>query len=150
VLRDGKPAGMSTLALFWPHPALAEIGDPLSLLDGDDRLIGADAARERVDERIRVQPEPEDGAWSEPVWEAFFSWPGGWPDGTRGGSDAAACWVAGGGGAVSATGTADSGRGLPGHAKQALEQPPIKRWHDDLALLALPSPGNIAYRALAR
>ena len=32
----------------------------------------------------------------------------------------------------------------------ALEQPASPRWHEDLALLALHSPGNIAYRALAR
>ena len=36
------------------------------------------------------------------------------------------------------------------HAKVALEQPASPRWHEDLALLALHSPGNIAYRALAR
>ena len=32
VLRDGRAASMSTLALFWPHPALAELGDPLAVL----------------------------------------------------------------------------------------------------------------------
>ncbi len=36
------------------------------------------------------------------------------------------------------------------HAKAALEQPASPRWHEHLAVLALHSPGNIAYRALAR
>ena len=40
VVRDGRPAGMSTLALFWPHPALADVGDPLAVLDDDPQLDG--------------------------------------------------------------------------------------------------------------
>ena len=87
---------------------------------------------------------------SEAAWEAFFAWPGSWPDGVHRRSDAAAYWLAGRGGASTDTEDADSGGALREHAKMALEQPASPRWHEDLALLALHSPGNIAYRALAR
>ena len=150
VIRDGRPAGMSTLALFWPHPALADVGDPLAILDDDPQLMDTDVARIRVDERIRSGVGTSDNAHSEAAWEAFFAWPGSWPDGVHRRSDAAAYWLAGRGGASKDTEDTDSGRALPVHAKMALEQPASPRWHEDLALLALHSPGNIAYRALAR
>ena len=150
VIRDGRPAGMSTLALFWPHPALADVGDPLAVLDDDPQLMDADVARNRVDERIRSRVGTSDNAHSEAAWEAFFAWPGSWPDGVHRRSDAAAYWLAGRGGASKDTEDTDPGRALPVHAKVALEQPASPRWHEDLALLALHSPGNIAYRALAR
>lgn len=71
VIRDGRPAGMSTLALFWPHPALAAVGDPLALLDSDPQVIDADLARNRVDERIRARVGPSDSAQSEAAGSLF-------------------------------------------------------------------------------
>src|SRR4029077_2190977 len=38
VVRDGRPSSMSTLAIFWPHPQLAELGDPLTVLDDEGSL----------------------------------------------------------------------------------------------------------------
>lgn len=148
VLRDDRAASMSTLALFWPHPALAEVGDPLDLLD-EGRRIDAEVAKTAVEERIRARITSAEHAHAEAAWEAFFAWPDGWPKGVHRRSDAAAYWLAGRGGATSTEDTG-SGRALPAHAKVALEQPASPRWHDDLALLALHSPGNIAYRALTR
>lgn len=150
VVRDGRPASMSTLALFWPHPALATTGDPLTVFDDDSRLTDASVARSRVDERIRSQVEKSDGHRPEAVWEAFFAWPGSWPKGKHRRSDAAAYWLAGRGGSAREAEDADAGRALKEHAKMALEQPPMPRWREELALLALHSPGNIAYRALRR
>jgi hypothetical protein len=150
VVREGRPVGMSTLALFWPHPALAVIGDPLSLVDNQSQLLEADVARNRVDGRIRSRVGKSDNAQSEATWETFFGWPGSWPDGVHRRSDAAAYWLAGRGGATMDTEDADPGRALPVHAKVALEQAASPRWHEDLGLLALHSPGNIAYRALGR
>jgi hypothetical protein len=83
------------------------------------------------------------------VWEAFFAWPGKWPDGMHRRSDVAAFWLAGRGGATNIV-DAESGGALREHAKVALEQEVTPHWHEDLALLAIHSPGNIAYRSLAR
>ncbi|MFV8316251.1 helicase-related protein [Mycobacterium sp. 23] len=150
VLRDGKAAAMSTLALFWPHPTLAEVGDPLTFLHDGPQLLEADVVRMRVDDRIRSAVVPPDDDRSDAAWVAYFAWPGSWPIGPQRRSDAAAYWLAGHGGATKDSEIADSGGALREHAKAALEQPPSPHWHEDLALLALHSPGNIAYRALLR
>lgn len=150
VHRDDKPASMSTLALFWPHPTLAEVGDPLTLLDAQTPLLGSDTARDRVNERIRSLAPPSNEIQADTPWEAFFSWPGSWPEGVHRRADAAAYWLAGRGGGNKELEDVDSGRALPIHAKVALNQQPLPRWQEDLAALALHSPGNIAYRALSR
>ncbi|WP_041302906.1 helicase-related protein [Mycolicibacterium rhodesiae] len=149
VLREGRASSMSTLALFWPHPTLAELGDPLTLLDDGAPLIDAEAARNRVDERIRSLAPPSSDVRPDAVSEALFAWPGKWPDGVHRRADAAAYWLAGRGGATN-DGDTESGGALREHAKIALEHTTEPRWHEDLALLAIHSPGNIAYRALAR
>jgi hypothetical protein len=151
VMRDERAASMSTLALFWPHPELADIGDPLTILDNDDpHLLDGGVALRRMDERISSYvPEP-DTVRPESVWETFFAWPGGWPAGPQRRSDAAAYWLSGHGGGNQDSEDAASGRALREHAKVALERQASPQWHEDLALLALHSPGNIAYRALLR
>ena len=149
VTRDGRSASMSTLALFWPHPSLAEIGDPLAFLPEDQVLLDANDLRGTVDEHIRSHCGPAAGdEHPEAAWEAFFVWPGSWPAGAHKRSDVAAYWLAGGGDASKDPEKADAGNALRAHAKVALEQASSPRWHDDLGLLALHSPGNIAYRAL--
>jgi hypothetical protein len=150
VIRDDRSASMSTLALFWPHPGLAEVGDLLAFTDDDSQSMDGDVAISRVEERIRSRLTTSGDARSEAVWETVFAWPGSWPLGPQRRSDAAAYWLAGHGGASNGAEDAGSGRALREHAKVALEQPPSSRWHADLALLAAHSPGNIAYRALAR
>ena len=150
VMRDGRAASMSTLALFWPHPALAEIGDPLSLSSDDHRLMDAGIARDLVDQRLREVGTASDAAPADEVWESFFSWPGSWPEGAHRRSDVAAYWLAGGGDANKNAEDVSSGRAIRDHAKFALDRSGSPRWHPDLALLALHSPGNVAYRALAR
>jgi hypothetical protein len=109
-IRDERPAGMSTLALFWPHPALADIGDPLALFDEDQDLRGAEIARDLTNERIRSRVGRLDSAQSDAAWEAFFAWPGSWPDGVHRRSDTAAYWLAGRGGTNSDAEQMDSGR----------------------------------------
>lgn len=150
VLRDGRPASLSTLALFWPHPALADIGDPLTLIEDDGPPLPADVARERVDERIRRLAAMSEEASSEAVWETFFGWPGSWPVGPARQSTAAAYWLAGRSGMGKESEDADPGRALPAYAKAALSKPASAYWHEELAVLVLHSPGNIAYRALQR
>ncbi|WP_232836285.1 helicase-related protein [Mycolicibacterium smegmatis] len=148
VVREGRTASMSTLALFWPHPGLAELGDPLTLAT-DVGPVGADTAAARADERLRDLADGSDGQGPETAAEAFFAWPGKWPDGMQRRSDVAAYWLAGRGGGSGDAG-AEAGRALKDHAKAVLEQSTAALWHEDLSLLALHSPGNIAYRALAR
>lgn len=149
VVRDGRAASMSTLSLFWPHPELAELGDPLRLPSEDHRSMGAKVARELVEQRLRAAFGPTAAsAPAESVWEAFFSWPGSWPTGAHRRSDVAAYWLAGGNAKDGYS--PDAGQALRNHAKLALDQPVALHWHDDLGLLALHSPGNVAYRSLAR
>ncbi|ALI28813.1 Helicase, C-terminal [Mycolicibacterium fortuitum] len=150
VMRDGRAASMSTLALFWPHPALAEAGDPLTLSTDDQWLIDAGVARDVVAQRLRAASAESDRGPTDAVWESFFSWPGSWPARTHRRSDVAAYWLAGGGDATKNAEDADAGRAIRQHAKIALDQSASPHWHYDLALLALHSPGNMAYRALAR
>lgn len=148
VLREERVASMSTLALFWPHPELAALADPLQLPDVE--LADAADAESRVDALIQARVTPSDESGTHAVWETLFAWPGHWPKGLQRRSDGAAYFLAGSG-----TGSADSddieaGRALREHAKTALTQPAGIHWHQDLARLALHGPGNIAYRALAR
>lgn len=152
VVRDSRPASMSTLALFWPHPALAELGDPLAVPDGDLWLMDAQVVKDRVADKLCSQAQSPDSAVDDAAWEAFFAWPGSWPEGVPRRSDAAGFWLAGRGGASTTKEAeeADPGRALPAHAKIALDRKATPRWNADLPLLALFGPGNIAYRALSR
>lgn len=150
VMQEGRAARMSTLALFWPHPVLAEVGDPLTLSSDDCRLMDAGIARDAVDQRLSEADVASESAPTGEVWESFFSWPGNWPAGAHRRSDVAAYWLAGGGDATKNAEDADSGRAIRHHAKIALDRSPSPHWHPDLALLALHSPGNVAYRALSR
>lgn len=75
VVRDDKPASMSTLALFWPHPTLADIGDPLMLHDSGASLLDSEVARCRADERIRSLVVASSDTQAEAAWEAFLGWP---------------------------------------------------------------------------
>lgn len=150
-VKDSRPASMSTLALFWPHPILAELGNPRAFLDDTPFLLEPTIARARVAEKLHSQTQDSDTVADAPAWETFFAWPGSWPEGVPRRSDAAAFWLAGRGGGTTTREAeeADSGRALPAHAKAALEMQSSPRWHDDLPLLAMHSPGNIAYRALS-
>ena len=149
VTRDGRAASMSTLMLFWPHPTLAEVGDPLTLSNSDTELLAAEDARRKADVRIRSLVGEAGEVQPESLWEAFFSWPGSWPEGVYRRADAAAFWLSGRGG-TSKNEERDLGDALKEHARVALVQAGTRRWHEELGLLAVHSPGNIAYRALAR
>lgn len=150
VNRDGRPARMSALALFWPHPVLAQIADPIGLASADADTPTAAAATKRVGELLRAELDSSGASSTEAAWEAFFRWPGCWPTEATRRSDVAAWWLAGRGTTAAETDSASSGRALADHAKLALRQSDPQIGHSDLASLALHSPGNIAYRALAR
>ncbi|WP_371030027.1 helicase-related protein [Pseudoclavibacter sp. JSM 162008] len=75
-----RPAAMSTLALFWPHPALASIGDPLAgarsagseVAGYAGTLLGPDELLERVERRLS-------GRSSATGANAYFAYPGAVP-----------------------------------------------------------------------
>lgn len=69
-----KPGAMSTLALFWPHPELASIGDPLTAARRAGRQVSADELLEFVDSALDVSGAAEHAS------DAFFAYPGAFPD----------------------------------------------------------------------
>ncbi|MHA6670227.1 helicase C-terminal domain-containing protein [Homoserinimonas sp. A447] len=143
------PASMSTLTLFWPHPALAEAGDPLNMVrTSATAQVTAEEAQAIVAGRLAYGPE------SGFAWEAFFSTPGATPNGVPLDADDLAQLVS-----ARPSGTEDeleesaAGSQVMAHVVQAVETMAAAgaaAWHPDLAKLALHAPGNIAYRALGR
>jgi hypothetical protein len=58
---EGEPAGMSTFALLYPSPSLAELGDPLALardLGAAERAVPRDALVAEVKQRIDIALAP--------------------------------------------------------------------------------------------
>ena len=158
-----RPAAMSALALFWPHPALAALGDPLAVARSrpDDLL-----PREDVEEVVRRQltaealqhgtePDERDAA----AWTGVFGWPGAIPE-----LGADELLIALSGGSTDAEQdvdrpAAEGHAGLAAHVDLALATaarstaPRLSRNDDvreDIVRIAVHSPGNIAWRAVAR
>lgn len=69
---SGRPAGMTTLALFVPNPALAAVTDPLSVARRrPDRIISAHSALADAEERLAGlfdPPGPASAALSRDTW----------------------------------------------------------------------------------
>lgn len=74
-LVDGeKPGAMSTLALFWPHPELAAIGDPLAAARRAGRQVRVEELLGEVEAALGVDRPVEHAS------DAFFAFPGSLPD----------------------------------------------------------------------
>ena len=121
----GRPSQMNSLALFWPHPALAESWDPLH------------AAREsggRLDAAAFTASVTAGEESSEPS-HAFFATTGAVPAGIDGLS-------------ILRVLDARSGRfaDYVRAAREAMDEEPSE--HRDLARFGAHAPGSIAYRAL--
>lgn len=147
-----RPAAMSVLALFWPHPALAALCDPQDLTrQRPDETAPLDVFEHEVRERLRAHTSVELALTTprpaEP-WELVFRWPGADP----GIEDAAA-----------ALGTsADEDRaatGLDRHVARARELASHASYPttgqldgllDSVMAIGMHGPGNIAWRALSR
>ncbi|GAA1210862.1 hypothetical protein [Rhodoglobus aureus] len=148
VTAESRPARMSTLAMFWPHPELAQAGDPLWVArESGHNKVSADEAQLKVSARLAPGPE------STFAWEAFFATRGATPAGWALESASLAQLLS----ARPVEGEEDNesaaGRLITAHVDLAIET--IARSEDAishpyLARLALHSPGNIAYRALGR
>ncbi|WP_455904043.1 DEAD/DEAH box helicase [Microbacterium sp.] len=122
---EGVPTQMSTLALFWPHPSLAEAWDPLR------------ATREqggRIDATAFTATAAPEGESREPS-HAFFATAGAVPEGVD---------------ALSVPRFLDTGStrfaDYVHAAGEYMKRDPSS--HHDLARLGAHAPGSVAYRAL--
>lgn len=148
VNRESGPAGMSTLALFWPHPALAVAGDPLAVA----RRLGRRAAEREITDTVSSSLDTSELPPAEYAWQAYFTAPDALPDGISRAIEIAAALETRGGAVDDEAESDDSVRkGLPAHVELALQTMDEPRTsHDRLAQLAAHAPGNIAWRALGR
>lgn len=68
-----RPAGMSTLALLYPSPVLARLGDPLDVARRLEMLSATqgavlDVVRERIEERLETVPGGREGSSIDQRW----------------------------------------------------------------------------------
>nr|WP_221377001.1 DEAD/DEAH box helicase [Actinoplanes polyasparticus] len=158
-MNEGRVASMSSVALFWPHPALAAACDPLAAARDDparlsdltaiearcrDRLV-AEAPATFRDAQHTGEPQP---------WRAVLSWPNAVPDVSLEAAIEAATSDA-----DSTHATEDDAlTGLLQHFQEAFAvvagAGPVsaspETVADDLVALGMHGPGNIAWRALSR
>jgi hypothetical protein len=165
---DGdRPAAMSTLALFWPHPRLATLGDPLAVArQHPDATLDLADIEDQVRAKVSSAAAAELGlprrAREITAADTVFRWHG--ADLPAGVDAASAVDLLSGGRSdhadVGEEG-ADARSGLRVHVDNAMaivaaardvrsgaEAPPALL--EDLIALAVHAPGNVAWRALAR
>lgn len=131
-MSDAGAPELRTLMLFWPHPGVAALADPLQLARRAGRSISADEARETF--------TPSTAQTAESPWSAFFSTANAIPDGVE---DPIGLATAG-------QGSDDLDSNFVAHLKAARSsfqaQP---RSHPALVDLALNAPGSIAWRSVS-
>jgi hypothetical protein len=162
---EDRPGAMTTLALFWPNPALARATDPLALARLHSEAVTPSAARARAAEAIApsVGPEGASGARSAEawVWLAAFQMEGAWPAGLT--DDLSLATRALGGELPAPDGDTEGHEVEPSRLRSHIElalagtenrtPEPGERpagLHDAVASWGLHGPGNIAWRALDR
>nr|BFE56491.1 helicase [Dactylosporangium thailandense] len=149
-LADGRPAAMSTLALFWPHPGLAAACDPLDAARRDpdqvpDLAEVETACRQRLLADAPAAFRTAEATGEPQPWRAVLRWPG--ADAGLSAEDAAHALAAD-----------EAHAGLAHHVEEALAAAaatdPVcatpETAVDDLVAVGLHGPGNIAWRALGR
>jgi hypothetical protein len=161
-LRGDLPAAMTTLALFWPHPGLASLADPLALsralATGPPTAASALAAVKRV-----LSPALHKGnvgpAGEGAQWRAMLTWPGAKPELIYQQSRLIDALAGVDGADLDKDETVSRTQGLRAHVNLALDTiggPIVPAGSNRtelltvLAELALHSPGNIAFRSLGR
>ncbi|MEU5786807.1 helicase-related protein [Micromonospora purpureochromogenes] len=151
-VEHGRPAAMSTLALFWPHPTLAALCDPLALArQRPDETALLEVLEREVRERLLGHASAEradPGSSTAEPWELVFRWPGADPSI----EDAAA--------ALGTSADEDgAATGLDRHVARARELASQAGYPtaghldgllDSLTAIGLHAPGNVAWRALRR
>ncbi|MFW6600044.1 hypothetical protein ACQBAU_13010 [Propionibacteriaceae bacterium Y2011] len=149
---------MSTLALFWPMPGLAELGDPLAAARGARGVVDPTMLYEHVRQVLASElptGPPQQGTASEVwYWMAALRRPDSLPDDV----DDPGLHL----GSTNPSETDDEGHAVRAHVHRALETrtgatarsaaqpPPPPDLADMLARIAVHSPANIAWRALGR
>ena len=159
---EGRPASMSTLALFWPQPELASRTDPLIAARSNPEPLSVDQllgwARGRVESLVG-----QDGSAISTASAAWYWFA---PVLAERGGDLATALLRQGprtlaeamAGPAPDTGQADVPQGLVAHVDRMrsalVDETPSSERPADLqetsALLGLGAPGNIAWRALSR
>ncbi len=146
-LEQGRVGSLSTLALFFPHAAMAELGDPLAVARShpSGTAVPADRAESVVAERLSAGAAASEA--SQP-WEAFFSRSTGLTeDLTDLVSEALS------GPAEDDETDTDAASGLTRFVEAAVERMASSdkaQSHPELARFAMHAPGTIAYRAVSR
>lgn len=154
---DGRAASMSTLALFWPIPALAKLADPLASARSLRHAAGVDVVRARirgvVTERLgTAQHESASTASESAYWAAAFAFE---PTGARTADTDSPAALA----AALAPVAGDEEGGSAGAVRHVEEVAQMDlssegSWPPDLAEtiadLAAFGPANSAWRALKR
>lgn len=133
----GAPQSMSALTLFWPHPGIADLGDPVRAARRQGSRVSSDALLQAIRQSLPVEDAGE-------AWHAFFGAPGALPSELKNTKMALL--------------TLGDGRpkwksALQQHMTEAIAMArksgaaakSSHRWLPDLAAF---SPGNSAYRAL--
>lgn len=139
-----RAAAMSVLALFWPHPSLAVSADPLRFARDHVGVVAPASAEHEA--ALALDCGNEDGQ----PWESYFRR----ADGLRGaGGMSVRAMTEAMSGAIQDDAVSDEPPGALGeHVRVAVGMldDPGPEDHEDVALLALHGPGNVAWRALGR
>jgi hypothetical protein len=146
-LTDGRPGAMSTLALFWPHPGLAQSTDPLDFArERPDTTGTADEILRWATDRLRSEDR------AAPAVTAFFAWPGRLPVELLGSPHELSLLMQGS--RTESDEDEASGQVEPAnldlHIEEALAVDELQLGSVGLAELALHSPGNVAWRSVGR
>ncbi|MCB1273309.1 MAG: hypothetical protein KDB25_02795 [Leucobacter sp.] len=143
-VRDGRPASMSTLALFWPHFGLAKLSDQLAAAREAGGLVDPDAFVDAITDRL-----PDD-VESAQAYEAFFASAEAFPDGLDGVDALQLIRESLSDGDTDVD--QDRNTGAEEHVKAAIEIARTARdhrlTHKGLARLSAFSPGSLALRSL--
>jgi hypothetical protein len=145
---NDRPAAMSTLALFWPHPTLAELCDPLEAARWQpDRVPSLASVEAAFTERIRATAPPGVGGGEAQAWEAVFGWPGAVPGGLTTASASSSL-------SKVSKEEGEAPTGLQRHVAHAVEgthpHAVADEVLDDVVAISTHGPGNVAWRALSR
>ncbi|MCO8277261.1 hypothetical protein M1L60_42465 [Actinoplanes sp. TRM 88003] len=147
----GQPATMSTLALFWPHPGLAEACDPQEYArSAPDRLVTVKQIEKMCRARLRSTAPRElraTGRGDQQPWRSVLRWPGAWAAPDFSVRDAAVV--------MHDPQSEDSPVALYehvqlAHATATIDSDLIRADVDDLVSIGMHAPGNIAWRAVGR
>ncbi|GII25699.1 helicase [Planosporangium mesophilum] len=157
-LDSGRPAAMTSLALFWPTPGLARAADPLAWARREpDRTLTASELEQAIAGQLAAHlpagDDAQSGGGEAWYWASQLSWPDSLPAGLDRDTIIAAL-----GGTATDEDSGDDPTGLAAHVDVALRARAnaldLPARPNDLAVtlaaIGAHSPGNIAWRALGR